>query len=381
MKIYLHVGAGKCASSTLQNYFSHKNVTGTFAYVCLNNNGNLSHGDDVALAASSAPGNYAVSSNLAKSNVGDFLDNLENGLRELSKSFDTVLMSCEGWSDKADKINSFKRAFVEHEVSVIFIVRPPVQWMNSAWWQWFQWTPKDVTLWVKQANVAADWVKTYQDFTALDFIRKVHVLTLQHNILEVIGSLLGVEISDSLAKHNASSSSELLNFFKLNRALRPGPHDAQSEFILNKYLGPRSKADWVLSQSNVQKILNKSKKSCEELAKFIENENIYDNDFWWNVEAYAKNIEGYILDNKLSYSDLTSMLEESYEIIINLDSKLKNSNKIEGQVEELISIATSLEKKDLNKAYRLMSVVKRVRPNGPMIQNKINSYEKRLKII
>ena len=59
-----------------------------------------------------------------------------------------------------------------------------------------------------------------------------------------------------------------------NLELRAGDHNAAKELILNKYLKSRTKANWVLSKSNIESFLEKTRESNLELSLLIVNENI-----------------------------------------------------------------------------------------------------------
>jgi hypothetical protein len=349
-----------------------------FLYGCLRENGNIITGEDVKKSAQISPGNYAVSWSLKTEVTPLFITNMRTRLLELSHNCKALLLSSEGWTFKADKFKTFQKVFEGFDVEVILVVRPPVQWMNSAWWQWQQWSNIKIDSWANGANVAGRWVDSYESFNQLDFIKKVNVLSLNKDILIALGKILAIDISVNDRKHNSASSSELLSFLRMKRSLRPGAHDAQNEFILNKYLRKRSSSDWVLSEKNISNILKNSNISCTRLAELITNEDIKQNDLWWKSEAYDKNVSVLKRNRNLGRQVLSSMLEEAYQIIIKLDHSMRHQNSAQDSIGEIINIAKNIEKDNLQEAYRLMKVARGLRPNGAIVNRKIAEYEKRI---
>ena len=378
MKIYLHIGAAKCASSTIQNYFSYNNTAEEFMYGCLRETGEIIRGDDLKRSAIISTANYAVSSTCKNIDNNSFIQKLSSEMSELSATFDRVLLSCENWTQNYNFFERIKKAFQGHDLFIIFIVRPPVQWMNSSWWQWQQWEDIDLDSWVKNTNVAKSWLAACENYSSLDFVKKIHVLSLQKNILEQVGSILGVGIGDKEKKHNSSSSGELLRFLKMKRGLRVGAHDPHSEFVLNKYVSPRSKADWVLTYDNVKIIIDSSRAHCLELSKLVENENLLDNYAWWNVDYYIESIETVNFNTSVSYDLLADMLEEAYQIIIDMDVRSRRYELDQEQVTIIRDVALGLENISLENSYRLMKVVSRFRPNGPLVKMKLKEYKEKL---
>uniref|UniRef100_UPI0023F13DD1 hypothetical protein n=1 Tax=Pseudoalteromonas marina TaxID=267375 RepID=UPI0023F13DD1 len=364
MKIYLHIGAGKCASSTIQNYFSYHYANGGFSYGCLREGGEILYGSRVKHAAMISPGNYGVSWSLKSSVDDEFKSQFRESLKKISKTTETLLLSSEGWSNKVDLFGQMESVFEGFDVAVIMIVRPPVLWMNSAWWQWQQWMKVDLDSWANRANVAHRWLSSYQSFKRLSYVSEIQVLALNPNILKDVGGILGVEIQDSDRKHNSASSSELLNFFKMKRSLRPDAHEPQSEFVLNKYLRKRSPSDWVLTAENIENILSNSRSSCQRLAKVIKNEDITKNSLWWELDAYDDKIDKLRRNRKLNRVVLASMLEEAYQVIIDLDKDKRIKNLEKDHVSELINIASSIENNNIEEAYRLLKIAQAIRPNG-----------------
>lgn len=332
MKIYLHIGAPKCASSSIQSYFSHNYSIKNFAYGCLRESGRIMVGEKVRDFALASPTNYAASWKLGNVVEPDFIERLGKSLDEISKKHDILLLSSEGWLKKSEQFSVMSKAFQKYETEVIMIVRPPVLWMNSAWWQWLQWSGNRVDPWANNGDIATRWLTAYQSYSKIPFVNKVNVLALDNNILTTFGGLMSVDVDQDVKSHNVGSSAELLSFFKMKRSLRKGVHAAKNEFILNKYLSKRSPTDWVLTKKNVTSILKNTRNSCEKLSEHIVNKDIADDELWWVDKAYQQKVTNLNRKRELSNDDLSSMLEEAYKIIIELDRKAHHINEAEKDV-------------------------------------------------
>ena len=356
--------------------------------------GEVISGDAVTRMAASRPSNYAVSSNLDEPITERFLINLKESLDRLSDSCDTLLLSSEMFSNRTRRFKVMDEVLSGFEVEIIMIIRPPVQWFNSAWWQWFQWEKlyrgtNGVDLCVAKRNVARTWLRKINRFEALNCVKQFNLLALNKSFMMDVINILGinqklVHFEGSNKAHNTASSSELLNFLKLKRSLRPDNTMSKTEFVLNKYLKPRSKSDWVLTSQNVEDLLSKTKEPCLELAKRITNENILDNPAWWDSNFYTEKCQNVVRKNALKHEQLADMLEEAYQVIIKLDDSIRESEKRAKSTKEFVDGATSLiknaeklSKTDLEGAIELLELAQQARPNGKEIENKLEEYRQR----
>ncbi len=409
MKIFLHIGNGKCGSSSLQHYFSYNHSRKGFKYGVLKKNGHISTGVSVEQEASRKPSNYAMSYSLPSMLDDEFLGQFRASLATLSTECEALLLSSEAFGSHFARFKQLDTILTQYEAEVIMIVRPPVQWLNSAWWQWLAWSNQKssaagIEQAVKKRNPAKTWLKRIEQFESLNSVRKVHVLSLNDTFLSDIKALIGKQYfsertDNENKKHNAASSRELLSFLKTKRSLRPNYGYAKTEFILNKYLKQRTKSDWVLTEENVKVLMDKNKPYNVELAKRIANENILNNDAWWSADFYHDKCQKVERDYKLSYAMLENLLEEAYHIIIKLDDALRSQSKkllVNGkqakraasfehcednflsadEITALVSSANKLAKIDADKAMNLLLIAQRSRPNGQGIHAKIEEVEK-----
>ncbi len=324
MKIFIHLGAEKCASSSIQQYFSHNNVRGKFAYVTLDKHGNLEFDKIIKLKSSILATNYVNSLMKSDSVNTEFLTNLKNSLAKCAKLYNTIFLSGESLHALHKQFVKMIEVLSDYDVRFIMIVRPPVEWLNSSWWQWVNWRGVCIEQWISSVNCSKNWIEHYNAFKSLPYVKGMHLFSMQQNIVEQICKTLKISFDKNTSTmHNVSSSAELLNFFNLKRDLRTGEHDSALEFVLNKYLKARSPQNWVLSQENIEHVLEKTKPYNLELQKIISNEDITHNRAWWDISYYAERISRIDRGYELSGATLADMLAEAYSIIYDLDCELR----------------------------------------------------------
>ncbi len=331
MKIYIHVGASKCASTSIQKHFSnnfeHAQQDGLLGYASIDKNGMLISGKALQLTAIQSPVGYASTSK----EILDKKDDIQKALAQCAEKYSAILLSCEGWHDCHEDFRAIEDVFAPYEVEFIFIIRPVVLWYNSAWWQWFNWSEnfKDVDSWIewelnKRGERTSLWLRDYHALSTLSFTKKVHLLSLQSNIIEQIYKLMNIEYlhkeeGEKIA--NASSSAEHLYFLCANKDLRT-LHDSAVDFVLGRHFKKRSPTPWVLSRDNLLRIFEKSKPAYEEIAQYISNENILENPQWFKVAAYTDKLAKFTRDTNLTKDIIVDMLQEANLKIIELENKL-----------------------------------------------------------
>jgi len=327
MKIYLHIGAGKCGSSSIQNFFSYNPDLGDRkAYCAINADGFIHESDDIRVLASRNVYDYlsSVSLSVFYGNQ-ERRNNLKNSLHDLSSKYDEVLFSNEGWLDESTLFEELSDVFECYDVEIIFVVRTPVEWLNSGWWQWGQWSGASLDDWLDANIIKTDWYSYYELWNRISVVNEVRTLCLSQDILKEFSSIINFDYIPLKSNSNISSDYRLLRFFKERRALRPSPHSPQIEFSLNRYLQPIGKPDWVISRDKVAKIFRLTEHNNEKLLKVLFNPEAFESDPRWKGDGYYKDIDKKLaLDVKLTEEQLLDMLEESYKVIHELDRELRN---------------------------------------------------------
>ncbi len=155
MKILLHVGMPKCGSSALQSYLSstefEKATAGRSKYVALHDDGKVLVGDALFRRAAVSSYGYVTSHSTYDSFAADrkLQRNALAIFKELSQEADTIVLSSEGWGTAPQALaedSIFSAA--GYEVNVIAYVRPQIEWLNTAWWQWGAWADVPFSRWL-----------------------------------------------------------------------------------------------------------------------------------------------------------------------------------------------------------------------------------------
>ena len=144
MNCILHIGAGKCGSSSLQTALSRNpTFTGgngaTYKYVCIDPPGpRLLRDGEVLRAANVNPHQYCCSRPASlwapekctiKSLTQQFDDLLGGGF--------TPILSWEDWINEAGLFSELRiLPRLGLSAKIIVFIRPQIPWINSAWWQW-----------------------------------------------------------------------------------------------------------------------------------------------------------------------------------------------------------------------------------------------------
>ncbi|WP_096739051.1 hypothetical protein [Pseudoalteromonas atlantica] len=326
MKIFLHIGAGKCGSSSIQNYLTYNNrLSERKCYATIDVDGSIALGEKLINRAKANIFDYSSSVSLRHLDDG-FKKKLKNSLELLSHNYDEVIFSNEGWLEEIDKFSLLDDVFNGYVVEVIFIVRSPVEWINSAWWQWGQWSGHKLDDWINAQIPKVKWYDYYNNWNSLPYISKVNVFSLSTDILYEISQLIDFKYIPNERQANASSDYRLLRFFKLARELRKDEHSPHIEFSLNRYLTSIGKPDWVISKKNIGAILSLSSKSSAAMKELIINSNIEKDDRWWG-NGYYKFIESKLnIDADLEKKELIEMLKEAYIVIHELDKTIRSKS-------------------------------------------------------
>lgn len=282
-KLILHIGAGKCGSSTIQsmlgNNFSaklgSKNKVGeTLKYACLLNNGDVLIGPALTKTQSQSVSNY-VASNPPLDNADDVLKCLDN-LDKLTGADDSIILSNEGWANKLTP--AFKDALNRFSVplDVLFIVKPPVDWMNFSWWQWGAWSGASLERWVESQLPAVDFHSQYEKWCSLENISDFRVAEISQGLQKVLAEFLKIdsEVFKSENSVNVGTNFSLLrHLIKHKEKYERKIHDPTIEFKLNRLLDlSGNPPPFVIPQNLCQLIIEKSLPSSKKTLEVISHD-------------------------------------------------------------------------------------------------------------
>jgi hypothetical protein len=330
----VHIGAGKCGSSSIQSFFSQHpfhcclETKKEIEYCCFSQKGLLRGQVIPQLLAGSIQGYIASQPRVP----GEALRTIIDRLSSISTD---VLLSCEGWLNqllnpqRAQQLAKTWSGNGSRDIILYLFVRPPVSWINSAWWQWGAWD-KDIVFsqWVNGMTNAAQWGKHYQRLKGYGIFKHIEIQVLGSNVVHQLADSLGIERSLSMeSRSNISLPSELLQLFTSHKHFRQDVHDPKSDFVAMRALSRSNfnytKAPFVLTSEQVSQILEATRESADILQELISNESrlaMLANPAWWSADFYPKEPSTLSLTSStLNYEqlsvDLLNELVQAYGVL------------------------------------------------------------------
>ena len=302
-----HIGAPKCGSSALQTHLTHNptliDKTGnTIAYASFGFRG-FTPPDKIKKLINHRLRGYECSAEGQA--IRGFSDSLKSQIKSSIEKYPTPLIfSCEDWtntfvSNDSDVLIDLLTAGNSKRLKVVMFVRPPVQWINSAWWQWGAWVKDlDFKSWLASAINNCSWSKYLRTIQNLKHVADLSVFPVRGNIIPQFYNSMNCEISFSdNPTTNQSLPAEIINLFKHSPELRPGPHDSAIDFVALRAISGSShsyqKSPWILEESHIKEILDKTYDSNIDILNMMsegDRDYVLNSSTWWSLEAYKKNI-------------------------------------------------------------------------------------------
>lgn len=313
-EIILHIGAGKCGSSALQRAMSLSPRMSDgdgrrYRYTFYDRSGNLAGPDRVYLQALSSPWDYAACTGLETPQFNDeTLDRLSKSFSSALEAGYTPILSNEHW------LVGFQD-FVDREIllrwgvraRVVMYVRPPVDWLNSGWWQWGVWENQSPQHWMSQNLYKVEWDQLFEHWSKVPGVSRVDLRLGTSDVVQDFAELLSVELPNS-GGLNKSLGADILRLMQRNRELRPGPHNSAIDFTVSRWLeesGPPQ--PWVVSAEQVRAYLSDLRPGITRLLNLVQPEiaeRIRSDARWWDPHAYHDRLsEGTVATPTIASAD------------------------------------------------------------------------------
>ena len=330
--IIMHIGMSKNGSSALQTELSKNPIqklvtknTNYMKYVAIGHQGNVYEGRSLSNMAICSPSHYVNSTDIEASTnwSNDIFNEIRNQFSLLSNNNENILvMSNEGWFQKADTFkdsNFFEK--LDLNAKVICYIRNPVDWINSAWWQWAAWTDYSLenaldSVIPALSNLHIELIK-WQEIVGID---NITIKVLPQNIISDFSEFIGI-IDDQNKKNRSNTSlpAEILRFYQMHKELRPDMDSSSLDFILSdvfNFDNSYEKTPWVLNRNDMRKILKETKEGNEKLIQLLDLESkkkVISDPKWWSVDAFFdKNISSPHCEKPcLPYEKLDKLLLDS----------------------------------------------------------------------
>jgi hypothetical protein len=201
------------------------------------------------------------------------------------------ILSSEGWLYKSEHFRQqglFEK--LGGNVHIILFVRPQVDWLNSAWWQWNVWNGALLDTYLLKSAPNTDWGKAINDWQNTPGVGKVSVGLVAGDVSHQFYELIGAPRAKT-AKINSGIPHGMLHFLIRNREFRKNRHDSGTEFVLERHLtGTRNSTPWAFSQQQVERILERNKPQMDALLECLEPHQralVQSDPRWWDKSAYA----------------------------------------------------------------------------------------------
>lgn len=247
----LHIGAPKCGSSALQMALSAspalRGADGSrYAYLARHSRGVL-QGGALTRAAQASPYGYANWANMARGEDADaYWAGLRAAVRQCGARGAVPVLSSEGWIERGQAFGVRSGLGGGAPVEAIAFVRPPLDWLNAAYWQWGVWQygafhNRNTETWLGPARFGLG--RQIADWAAVLAIR-LRVLPAGQDAVGGFARAYGLPLRP-LGQVNGAVPPALIGFLLRNRRFRPSPHASAVEFVFNRWcLVPGTPRPW-----------------------------------------------------------------------------------------------------------------------------------------
>jgi hypothetical protein len=299
-------------------------------------------GPELRLVAEDAPSKYCASYSLTLFEASTFKERIKE-LRKLTHEIDTVILSSEAWGNEADCFNSSLFKDCQVPVDLIFVVRPPVELLAAAWWQWGVWTGTPLEEWCTASFEFADYMSRVSSWKNIFPETSMKLIELSQDPVAHTLHFLGFDVSKMPAAQrlNTATNSSLLRHNIRNKATYARDvHEPSTEFYLNNILDlPNDNPLLPFSQDITRAILESVADSSKSILNLISADCPVDDE----VKQKYLDLEYYSNAERIIYEDWI-LQNNSDEFVVELINNCRRSNEAEAQLRiELEIVKKQLE--------------------------------------
>jgi hypothetical protein len=291
--VVLHIGAGKCGSSAIQTALTRQPVLRKedgrrVGYGFIDNSGRLFHGAQLNTVRNAR--GYHASPSAVRIDAFDDRQFAAIG-RQLDKlRVDTLVLSNEDWLRQNRRLKRLL-THIGKTVRVIAYVRPPVSFLNAAWWQWGAWQDVNFDEWLTRKLSDSLWSIPLRAWRKDPHVSDISIRLLPDDVVGDFFTLLGVKLSTATSDNvNRGLPATILRLYQRNKQLRPTRHASEIDFILARRVNYSGSAPWVLERDMVERIVAKTLPSNRELLTMLTPdlaESMRRDPRWWDAGAFA----------------------------------------------------------------------------------------------
>ncbi|MEP2757723.1 MAG: hypothetical protein ABJP66_01440 [Hyphomicrobiales bacterium] len=295
----MHVGAGKCGSSSLQSVLSKEPVfysrEGTrYEYVSLKKEGILKRGEECLAEAKKSAFGYTSSVSVRDFFSEEAVPVLASRLKAIADEGVTPVFSYEGWINESARFSD-RKVFEKLGLTphIVIFVRPQVPWINSSWWQWGAWSGKEFPVWANKFKKSGLWAETVAKWNEVPAVRNVTVFPVSRNVVESFYEMLGADLPfmATQRKSNVTLDAGTLRLFQKYRKTRAEKLGAGIDFVLERNrVGGNGSAPWVLESKIVSDLIDFFREDNKVLLSLVDEEireGISGDAQWWEASAFS----------------------------------------------------------------------------------------------
>ena len=271
----LHIGAPKCGSSALQAALTavpdHKSSTGQrYRYVGTGTaEGRIYplYGGVVRRLGRSSEFGYSCWPNLRAQGLPQsgrddpVWDALERVMQTATRHGHVPILSNEGWLGAAAAFGASFLAQPGRRADVVAFVRPPLEWMNAAYWQWGVWTGYGFRDWLRLSGMRYALGAQLAQWAALKAVT-LHVGPSGQDVVAGFGQRFGLDLRPGQKPGQAVNSAASPAFIGLqlrHRKFRRDGHDSAVEFVLQRWCGRyTARKPWAIAADDIAALQTES---------------------------------------------------------------------------------------------------------------------------
>ena len=302
---------------------------GRCAYLILKQDGELVWGESLLKLALASPHGYASSDNAELVRVLSHTQrsNARAKLKYLGQKYEWLIFSSESWGPKAHLFgDDWLFADPAFEIHLLAYIRPQIEWLNSAWWQWGAWTRMQPRPWFNRMRKNAQWHPLLKQWKDKLWVNSLTVRLMDGDIVCDAMNYLGYELPEQPRVHQGLPAI-VLRLFQRHRHLRPGPHASAIDFVLARHLELEAKGTpWVIGPGLVKELVDFFREDNQKLAQMLtqdQGRRLLDDPRWWKAEAYDTADLEKALVAKLDMKDLETFSVAAMKAIDMLDAEVR----------------------------------------------------------